>query len=296
MDNILKKLKVGRLHVLFRNNFNFVPAHAPVVASDVYKLKEFLVFNNDILVLTGAGISTESGIPDYRSKDVGLYARNNHKPITYQEFTANAIARRRYWARSYVGWPRFSSVLPNRTHQILAQLETSGIISGIVTQNVDHLHSKAGSRNVIELHGNLFKVVCISCNRYAVERHVFQETMKELNPAMNKTIQMLRPDGDVELSEVTSNKTIIRECIKIILALKIGRIDSICICILIATFPPLCFFESPLLHFVAIFNRHPVNERLQITFCIFAGRCQFVQTSKLPAVRRSSETRRRIFW
>ncbi len=181
---------------------NFVPAHEPVTESDVHKLKTFLSLHKNILVLAGAGISTESGIPDYRSKDVGLYARSNHKPMTYQEFMKNPLGRRRYWARSFVGWPRFSSVTPNITHETLRKLELNGFISFIVTQNVDNLHFKAGCENVIELHGSLYRVICICCGNYSVNRYTFQNTLAELNPNVKATIQTLRPDGDVDLAEV----------------------------------------------------------------------------------------------
>lgn len=185
---------------------NFVPHHEPVSASDVDKLRSFLFSHKGTLVLTGAGISTESGIPDYRSKDVGLYAKSNHKPMTYQEFTKNSSARRRYWARSFVAWPQFSSVTPNSCHTILKDLESRGFLSHIITQNVDNLHSKAGCKNVIELHGTLYRVICTSCHEYCLERHVFQQMLTNLNPSMTQTSDYIRPDGDVELSEVKNDK------------------------------------------------------------------------------------------
>lgn len=181
---------------------NFVPHHQPVCESDVEKLRSFLFMHKETLVLTGAGISTESGIPDYRSKDVGLYARSNHKPMTYQEFTRNSSSRRRYWARSFVAWPQFSSVSPNRCHTILRQLESQGYLSYIITQNVDNLHFKAGCEKVIELHGTLYRVICTSCREYSLDRHVFQQILRNLNPSMIRTSQVLRPDGDVDLNEV----------------------------------------------------------------------------------------------
>uniref|UniRef100_A0A8W7PQ41 Deacetylase sirtuin-type domain-containing protein n=2 Tax=gambiae species complex TaxID=44542 RepID=A0A8W7PQ41_ANOCL len=134
----------------------FVPAHEPAHESDCRRLEKFLEDKPHILVLTGAGISTESGIPDYRSEGVGLYARSNHKPIQHGDFVKSEATRKRYWARNYVGWPRFSSIAPNVTHYTLARLEREGRISGIVTQNVDRLHGKAGSKQVIELHGSGF--------------------------------------------------------------------------------------------------------------------------------------------
>ena len=184
----------------FRSVVTFVPDHLPVSNSDINRLKDFMMFNKGgIVVLTGAGISTESGIPDYRSQGVGLYARSNHKPMTYQEFIRNPLSRKRYWARSFVGWPRFSSVLPNSTHHTLSQLEANGFISHIVTQNVDNLHQKAGTKRVVELHGTLYRVHCLS-HCYTVNRNLFQNILGELNPTMRSTSKMLRPDGDVDLS------------------------------------------------------------------------------------------------
>ena len=100
----------------------------------------------------GAGISTESGIPDYRSEGVGLYNRTNHRPMYIQEFMKSSSARKRYWARNFIGWPSFSSVQPNKAHEIVRKWELNGKVNGLVTQNVDRLHNKAGSQP-IELHG-----------------------------------------------------------------------------------------------------------------------------------------------
>lgn len=189
------------LHIR-RTLVTYVPNHPPTSKSDIHRLKDFLIScKGDVIVLTGAGISTESGIPDYRSEGVGLYARSNHKPMSYQEFVKNPISRQRYWARSFVGWPKFSSVSPNCTHHTLVQLEENGIISCIVTQNVDSLHQKAGSKHVIELHGTLSRVHCLSCD-HTVDRHQFQTLLDELNPTMQTISKILRPDGDVDLNDV----------------------------------------------------------------------------------------------
>jgi NAD-dependent deacetylase sirtuin 4 len=102
---------------------NYVPKHDPINERDIKQLEKFLDGKPNVLVLTGAGISTESGIPDYRSEGVGLYARTNHKPIQHQEFVKSAAVRKRYWARNYVGWPKFSAVAPNATHYTLAKFE-----------------------------------------------------------------------------------------------------------------------------------------------------------------------------
>ena len=105
-----------------------------------------------VLVLTGAGVSTESGIPDYRGPGGSLH---DHRPMTYQEFRYDDVARQRYWARSYVGWRRMRRAEPNRAHYALAELEQLGAVSGVITQNVDGLHARAGSSRLLALHGDL---------------------------------------------------------------------------------------------------------------------------------------------
>ncbi|XP_070151245.1 NAD-dependent protein deacylase Sirt4 isoform X3 [Polyergus mexicanus] len=172
----------------------------PTRIEDVIRLKEFIDKHHRLCILTGAGISTESGIPDYRSAEVGLYARSNHKPVLYKEFCNSDAIRRRYWARNYIGWSRFSSLKPNVTHKILKDLEYVGKVGCIVTQNVDNLHSKAGSKEVIELHGTAFRVMCLNCD-HKICRYELQEVFQKLNPSMIAITQMIRPDGDVELSQ-----------------------------------------------------------------------------------------------
>ncbi|XP_018563122.1 NAD-dependent protein deacylase Sirt4-like [Anoplophora glabripennis] len=180
---------------------NYVPKHNPVLDSDVRLLEDFISSSKRIAVLTGAGISTESGIPDYRSEEVGLYARINHRPIQHQEFIKSALVRQRYWARNYVGWTRFSNSQPNAVHFSIRNLEIChNKVSSVITQNVDSLHYKAGSKNIIELHGTAFKVICLHCGK-AFCRHFIQEKLSKMNPNMKETSTMVRPDGDVELSQ-----------------------------------------------------------------------------------------------
>ncbi|WNG59826.1 NAD-dependent protein deacetylase [Archangium gephyra] len=148
-----------------------------------------------LVVLTGAGCSTESGIPDYRGPGTRARARN---PIQHREFLTRPEVRTRYWARSLLGWPRFSSALPNAAHQALATLEREGHVLGLITQNVDRLHHAAGSQRVIELHGALARVRCLDCE--AVEPRVeLQERLRALNPGFAERTAELRPDGDAEL-------------------------------------------------------------------------------------------------
>lgn len=182
----------------FSATLQFVPKHNPVQESDVRRLEDFLMSKPNIVVLTGAGISTESGIPDYRSAGVGLYARSNHKPVQHMEFVKSPGIRQRYWARNFVGWPTFSSTEPNATHHALARFEREGRIQGIVTQNVDRLHTKAGAKNVVELHGSGYVVKCLACE-YRIGRHEFQDILNTINPEFKDAPDMVRPDGDVEI-------------------------------------------------------------------------------------------------
>ena len=132
-----------------------------------------------VAVLTGAGISTESGIPDYRGPSGAL--RRNHTPMTYQQFTGDPAFRRRYWARSHAGWRHIAAALPNAGHHAVAELERAGLLAGIVTQNVDGLHQAAGARAVVELHGSLARVLCSDCGDVS-PRAQLAERLAAANP------------------------------------------------------------------------------------------------------------------
>ncbi|SCW29740.1 MULTISPECIES: NAD-dependent protein deacetylase [unclassified Pseudomonas] len=147
------------------------------------------------LVLTGAGISTPSGIPDYRDSD-GV--RRGRQPMMYQEFLAQAEARRRYWARAMLGWPRVRQARPNVAHDALAQLQAQQRITGLITQNVDTLHDQAGSQDVIELHGSLHRVLCLDCGQRS-ERQQIQLSMEAQNPYLAGVDAVQAPDGDTLL-------------------------------------------------------------------------------------------------
>ena len=149
------------------------------------------------VVLTGAGCSTESGIPDYRGPGTRARARN---PIQHREFLSRPEVRARYWARSLIGWPRFSSARPNAAHHALAALEREGHVLGLITQNVDRLHHAAGSQRVIELHGALARVRCLACGQLE-PRDALQERLLALNPGFTVPSAESRPDGDAELAE-----------------------------------------------------------------------------------------------
>ena len=156
-----------------------------------------LVKEKRLAVLTGAGCSTESGIPDYRGDGA---RRRSRPPVQFQAFVRDEHARRRYWARSLIGWPLFRTAAPNAAHRALADLERAGAISGIVTQNVDRLHHAAGSRRVVELHGALADVRCLACSATEA-RSTVQERLLALNPSFEHEPIEIRPDGDAELRE-----------------------------------------------------------------------------------------------
>jgi NAD-dependent SIR2 family protein deacetylase len=143
------------------------------------QLSHFIDRSRRLVVLTGAGCSTESGIPDYRSPG-GAWAR--HKPILFQSFVRSADVRRFYWARSYRGWPRFESAKPNRAHAALAGLESTGKVHQLITQNVDDLHQEAGSRAVVQLHGRNRLVICLNCGAER-GRAEMQQRLAEANEA-----------------------------------------------------------------------------------------------------------------
>jgi NAD-dependent SIR2 family protein deacetylase len=156
-----------------------------------------LVHAGGVVVLSGAGISTESGIPDYRGPTGAL---RRHAPMTYQAFVGSAGARRRYWARSYLGWQQIATARPNRGHYAVAELQRRGLLDGIVTQNVDGLHQAAGARDVIELHGGLDLVVCLTCG-IRDTRARLDERLRIANAAFVAHVAAVNPDGDAELSD-----------------------------------------------------------------------------------------------
>jgi NAD-dependent SIR2 family protein deacetylase len=156
----------------------------------------------NVAILSGAGLSTESGIPDYRGPSG--QARRAGQPITYQAFTGSAAARQRYWARSHLGWRYITGAAPNAGHLAVAALERAGLVSGIITQNVDGLHQAAGADGVTELHGSLHRVVCLSCWQRS-SREALDARLRAANPWWTAAAVGLEPavnpDGDVALEE-----------------------------------------------------------------------------------------------
>jgi NAD-dependent SIR2 family protein deacetylase len=152
-----------------------------------------------LVVLTGAGLSTDSGVPDYRGPNSPA-----RTPMTYQEFVSGPAARQRYWARSHLGWSRIGVAAPNAGHQALATMEAAGRIDLLITQNVDGLHEAAGS-NALALHGRVADVICLGCRKRSA-RTALQRRLEALNPgfAEKHTDVVSRPDGDVDLDETSS--------------------------------------------------------------------------------------------
>ncbi|GAB2933470.1 hypothetical protein GCM10027047_32390 [Rhodococcus aerolatus] len=157
-----------------------------------------LLTGSRVTVLTGAGISTDSGIPDYRGPDSPVRV-----PMTYQQFVSDPDFRRHYWARNHVGWRHVHATAPNAGHRALAALERRGIVQGVITQNVDRLHHVAGSRTVVDLHGSYAEVVCLDCG-HRVTRAALAERLEALNPAFADVHAVsdaeIAPDADAVLA------------------------------------------------------------------------------------------------
>src|ERR1700692_1027280 len=161
-------------------------------------LKAFVEGHQRLFVLTGAGCSTNSGIPDYRDAD-GSWKRT--PPVRFQAFIAEDAVRRRYWARSMIGWRQFGQAQPNGAHFALARLEASGRSRMLLTQNVDRLHQAAGSREVIDLHGRLDLVRCTACSAIT-RREDFQNELAGLNAEWVNLDAAPLPDGDADLDHL----------------------------------------------------------------------------------------------
>jgi NAD-dependent SIR2 family protein deacetylase len=155
------------------------------------------VGDGDVVVLSGAGLSTESGIPDYRGPSG---AARTTTPMTYQSFTRDPVARRRYWARSHLGWRTIGDARPNAGHRAVARLQDLDALGGIITQNVDGLHQAGGARDVVELHGNLARVVCLTCGAPS-SRHDLERRLDDANPGFGAAVSAVNPDGDVDLDD-----------------------------------------------------------------------------------------------
>jgi NAD-dependent SIR2 family protein deacetylase len=164
---------------------------------DINRLAEWLADRRRVAVISGAGCSTASGIGDYRDDD-GSWKRN--PPVQMQDFVRDQATRRRYWARSMLGWPMMSRARPNAAHAALAAMEAQGWLNGLITQNVDGLHQAAGHRQVLDLHGRLAEVVCLECDaRYP--RSAMQQQLRRSNTFMQDAMASAAPDGDADIAD-----------------------------------------------------------------------------------------------
>lgn len=173
-------------------------------------LMDFITHYKRLFILTGAGCSTASGIPDYRDTK-GEWKRR--QPVQYQDFLRSEKARQRYWARSLVGWPQMAQARPNGAHYGLARMQQAGLVHQLITQNVDGLHQKAGSRQVIDLHGRLDTVECLNC-RSRFSREKFQRALMAANPDFYHKPVPRAPDGDAELENIDFQRFRIPPCLK----------------------------------------------------------------------------------
>lgn len=186
---------------------------APGVGSEAHlihvdALRAFVTDHRRVFVLSGAGLSTGSGIPDYRDRNGGWKGAS---PIQHQAFLSQLSKRRRYWARSMAGWPPVARAQPNEGHRALARLGAAGRLSLLVTQNVDGLHQAAGSRGVVDLHGRLDRVVCMDCGT-RVHRNDVQRSLIQANQGWLTDADAMRPDGDIELGDVDYERFNIPDC------------------------------------------------------------------------------------
>jgi NAD-dependent SIR2 family protein deacetylase len=172
------------------------------------EIGDFIRAHPRLAVLTGAGVSTSSGIPDYRDER-GEWKRS--RPVEFRPFMTNPQVRQRYWARSTVGWPLISGARPNGAHRALARLEADGFVEVLITQNVDGLHSAAGSRNVIDLHGRLNLVRCMA-NGHTLPRTELQELLLAANPAWAEIEGRVAPDGDVDIEGRDYGDFLVPDC------------------------------------------------------------------------------------
>eukprot|EP00596_Hydrurales_sp_CCMP1899_P008874 CAMPEP_0119033410 /NCGR_PEP_ID=MMETSP1177-20130426/449_1 /TAXON_ID=2985 /ORGANISM="Ochromonas sp, Strain CCMP1899" /LENGTH=355 /DNA_ID=CAMNT_0006990135 /DNA_START=271 /DNA_END=1338 /DNA_ORIENTATION=- len=189
----------------------------------IHTLRSFLQHKKKLVVITGAGLSTSSGVPDYRGPE-GSY-KLGHKPMVHDEFMSREASRKRYWARSMVGWKEFAEAKPNPGHYAIANLELKGYVSSVITQNVDRLHHKSGSRKVIELHGRNDRVKCNNCD-LDTSRKLVQQNIEDINPSFVARINnlklnsltrseresVMRADGDAELGITDFTDFIVPTC------------------------------------------------------------------------------------
>lgn len=175
---------------------------------DIDTLASFLGEHPSVVVLTGAGISAASGIPTYRDQ-LGTWQHSS--PIQEQDFLSDEHTRRRYWARSWHGWPLIRDAMPNPAHHALAELEAKSRIELLITQNVDGLHQRAGSRHVLDLHGAVGRVICLSCGALHCRESIQQQLSRD-NQWPESAAQSPRPDGDMEIPDILTEQLVLPLC------------------------------------------------------------------------------------
>ncbi|WP_215544537.1 NAD-dependent protein deacetylase [Amycolatopsis sp. CA-230715] len=180
-----------------RPTLTWTPTGAPFPRTTSIAAVAEVLAAGRVVVLSGAGLSTESGIPDYRGESGSL---RTHTPMTFDEFAGTATGRRRYWARSHLGWRTIARAHPNDGHRAVTALHAAGYVTGVITQNVDGLHQAAGTRPVVELHGSLDRVVCLGCRRTSA-REDLDRRLRAANPDFEATATRINPDGDVDLPD-----------------------------------------------------------------------------------------------
>ncbi|MDK3258816.1 NAD-dependent protein deacetylase [Blastococcus capsensis] len=185
------------------------PAAVPGTGAAALDALADLVADGDVVVLSGAGLSTDSGIPDYRGATGSL---RRHTPMTYQTFTRDPRGRHRYWARSFVGWRQMRAARPNDGHRAVAGLQDAGLLAGVITQNVDGLHQAGGARDVVELHGGLDRTVCLGCGDVA-DRAALDERLTDANPHFGPRVDEINPDGDAELPDEVLDGFVMVDCL-----------------------------------------------------------------------------------
>jgi NAD-dependent SIR2 family protein deacetylase len=182
---------------------------APVDLSDLAELRT-VISAGKVVVISGAGLSTESGIPDYRGPTGAL---RRHAPMNYHSFLTDPVARHRYWARSFLGWPQIARARPNNGHRAVTAMQRSGALSGVITQNVDGLHQAAGTRDLVELHGGLDRTICLSCGDHAA-RSDLDNRLRIANPGFRADVDTVNPDGDVEMPDAELVGFRMVECVR----------------------------------------------------------------------------------
>ena len=175
---------------------------------DARKLAQFVARAGHVVVITGAGVSTASGIPDYRDRNGDW---KHSRPVQFADFVSRPEVRQRYWARSFAGWGRIANATPNPAHTALAVLEAAGRVDTLITQNVDGLHHRAGSRRVIDLHGRLQTVLCMGCGERS-SREQWQERMAAANPSWRSDTDYFAPDGDAKLQDEDVSDFVTPDC------------------------------------------------------------------------------------